>query len=826
MYPGKAHFLYELLQNAEDAGARQVEFRLEPDALIFVHDGKKLFTLDDVDSITNIGNSTKREDSGSIGKFGIGFKAVFGYTDTPIVHSGEFHFKILDMLLPERTDEDVHHRFADLGKTFFKFPFNNPSKPAGKAYHEIQEGLSSLPSEAMLFLRNIQEIYISFAGKESYATKTVEGAMVVLRRLGGAGETKEARYLRYEKTVDNFTCEDGKRVNQMTLGIAYKLQLKDGLQKPTEGCLSESYRIVPVAQRNVFVFFPAEKETSRLRFCIQAPFVTNASRDSVCDTRDNKRLVELLIDLQAESLTDLRDEGFLTTEFLGILPNSHDEVAEMCVGFHARLIQLFQKTALTPTQAGGYAPANALYRAMAMLSKIISNKDLSILRGSNVHWVKNAAQRNSAEDKFLDDLKIEGYGVVKLAEDLARIGVPQTKAVLAKKTVGQLALLYEQFGDYLEECGLGERLQMVRRLIGLPLILLTGGAMTCPSAEVFWGASSGVRKYGRTVQFVDRELYGPPRSDRQKRTILAFFKLLGIEEYNEVAGLKAFVEQYWRDKKELSDNDCVNYLTRLVNFVSEHQIDVNVAKEFPVRNRQGQYVKIAQTYIDDPYVHTGMSCFESAFRVCQVYALNEVYANQLATGVLKAFRAHLEDFGVHQRLWVERSPLYKNPAYYTLCTCSCRASHYKEEHDYDIPGLKKICQEIDEVRARFIWELLISVDACQLEASYKANRTDSGRTAPARWIATLTGTPWIVCRNGTCRKHVMSHSVICQMVGRARRVTIRHFVRSNLARRPKRAVRPRRGNAYCLDNGVSGKIQRKRKSGLPFSRKRRRAEKR
>lgn len=754
-YPDKAHFLYELLQNAEDAGARQVEFLLEPDALIFVHDGKKLFTLDDVDSITNIGNSTKREDSGSIGKFGIGFKAVFGYTDTPIVHSGEFHFKILDMLLPERTDEDVHHRFADLGKTFFKFPFNNPSKPAGKAYHEIQEGLSSLPSEAMLFLRNIQEIYISFAGKESYVTKTVEGAMVVLRRLGGAGETREARYLRYEKTVDNFTCEDGKRVNQMTLSIAYKLQLKDGLQKPTEGGLSESYRIVPVTKRNVFVFFPAEKETSRLRFCIQAPFATNASRDSVCDTRDNKRLVELLIDLQAESLTDLRDEGFLTTEFLGILPNLHDIVAEMYTGFHTRLVQLFNKTALTPTHSGGYAPADTLYRGSAEL-KVLSDGDLSVLRGETVQWARNAL-KNTEADKFLCDLSVRQYDIAQLVEDL-RCG-DQCDMILSQKSNAELSSLYAQLGEHLERTkhawGYDFRLEGLKKC---PLIRLSNGKLSCAKDRIFIGRPLESGQFGYELRFVHPEIYETVEAEQKKRRILYFFKELGIEECNEAAVIQNFITQYWKNRPELADDEWASYFLWMLKLMHEQKFSVDEAKKFPIRNCHGEYVEISKTYIDESYRKTGLSCFGNIFEGegVNVYRLNvnDMNARLRSKGAMATFFDHLEDFGIHTRLWLILSPIQLNPFYDSELNVRNYTRNYNsKDEDYDIPFLKMICEQINEPRARLIWDLLISVeDDSKLRAFYQANKRDPGRRAPAQWIATLTGTPWITCRDGICRK--------------------------------------------------------------------------
>ena len=85
-YPDKAHFIYELLQNAEDTGAHNVHFELEENRLLYWHDGRP-FDLDDIKSITSVGHSSKLDDVSSIGKFGIGFKAVFAYTDAPEIYS-------------------------------------------------------------------------------------------------------------------------------------------------------------------------------------------------------------------------------------------------------------------------------------------------------------------------------------------------------------------------------------------------------------------------------------------------------------------------------------------------------------------------------------------------------------------------------------------------------------------------------------------------------------------------------------------------------------------------------------------------------------------
>lgn len=87
-YSKKTHFIFELLQNAEDALATEVHFRVEGQQLVFSHNGKRLFSDKDVESITSIGKSTKQSDYTQIGKHGIGFKAVFAYTHTPALIPG------------------------------------------------------------------------------------------------------------------------------------------------------------------------------------------------------------------------------------------------------------------------------------------------------------------------------------------------------------------------------------------------------------------------------------------------------------------------------------------------------------------------------------------------------------------------------------------------------------------------------------------------------------------------------------------------------------------------------------------------------------------
>lgn len=114
-YPDSAHFIYELLQNADDAGATKVEMFIDKNYLIFKHNGLERFSISDetntednttsrghINAITGIGFTTKGDltTQNKIGKFGVGFKSVFQYTDRPEIYDDKFCFCIENYIVP------------------------------------------------------------------------------------------------------------------------------------------------------------------------------------------------------------------------------------------------------------------------------------------------------------------------------------------------------------------------------------------------------------------------------------------------------------------------------------------------------------------------------------------------------------------------------------------------------------------------------------------------------------------------------------------------------------------------------------------------------
>ena len=114
------HFIFELLQNADDQNAKKGTFIFSDNHIKFFHNGNK-FNKSDVKEICSFAaHGLKRGDNQKIGKFGLGFKSVLQFTDEPKVFSyinnSPFHFAIKDKCVPHIIDDPKHEIIDEVDK--------------------------------------------------------------------------------------------------------------------------------------------------------------------------------------------------------------------------------------------------------------------------------------------------------------------------------------------------------------------------------------------------------------------------------------------------------------------------------------------------------------------------------------------------------------------------------------------------------------------------------------------------------------------------------------------------------------------------------------
>ncbi|RDX78476.1 Sacsin, partial [Mucuna pruriens] len=214
MYADGPGTLFELVQNAEDAGASEVIFLLDKShygtssilspemadwqgpALYCFNDS--VFSPQDLYAISRIGQESKLEKAFAIGRFGLGFNCVYHFTDIPMFVSGEnivmfdphasslpgispshpgLRIKFVGRQILEQFPDqfspllhfgcDLQHPFPG---TLFRFPLRTAgvasrSQIKKEVYtpedvRSLFASFSEVVSETLLFLRNVKSISI------------------------------------------------------------------------------------------------------------------------------------------------------------------------------------------------------------------------------------------------------------------------------------------------------------------------------------------------------------------------------------------------------------------------------------------------------------------------------------------------------------------------------------------------------------------------------------------------------------------------------------------------------------------------------------------
>ena len=513
LYSDKTHFVYELIQNADDSGSDSIELQLKSNTLLVWNDGRQ-FTEEDVRNICSLGSSDK--DLTDIGTFGIGFKAVYNYTEFPEIYSNDECFRIRDFIKPEGIDKITPEivKLVDEGKTVFRLPFKN-NLPQDDLEH-LKNRLCDLSKErSLLFLRNLKKVewkderdaqtgFYSCDRRPYDEIQSVsENESVELVKLtsalNGSRQLSET-FLVFAKTIhppqgvidrlleqaedDDERQRIQKSANELQpIEVAFKLQ--DDRITVMDNCV-------------LFAYLPTQKET-HLKFLIQARYQTTPARDNIAKPSENpwnRWLVEKTANFLPEILEHLKSGGLLEPAFFNVLPLK-GEVENEFKPIDETLQKAMQEGPFVPTQDGGYAKAeNVFYPESTPLRKLVKSSGMHSDSSLLHPYIRKDAKESN---RCFDLMAKAGVKEIK-ASDLLHWFEKQSLDWFKKKTNKWLCSLYIYFNRKWSKSEL-------ERIKELPLVRLENG---------------------EHVRVSDQLVYFPPETHRDREEIAYFLNELPV----------------------------------------------------------------------------------------------------------------------------------------------------------------------------------------------------------------------------------------------------------------------------------------------------------
>ena len=761
IYPEEAHFIYELLQNAEDAKASSVYFEIQKTQLIFMHNGTKLFDAVDVDSITNIGKSTKKENYVQAGKFGIGFKSVYAFTDTPSIYCDSICFRIDQLLLPVQI-EDLGTR--EKGWTVFRFPFDSPKISAENARKKIRQGLFEIESTTLLFLNNILRLDYKLEDGSFYSVvkEVVDRFVTCTMAKSNNASKKTNTWMRFSK--DSYL---GKKRIQVDIAFPMAYVEKEKKYDFLRG------------EDKVCIKFLAKNEKSNLRFYINAPFGCTPARDTV-NKGDiaNIALVKEIASLVTATITELRDSGHLTDNFFELLPLEEDNVPLFYQPIVDAVKKSFSDRKNLPTMVEGQyvTTENGIMSSRNVIDKIFTQKDIRTLYQNNrLFFVKNRPV-NSRAYKFLKSLQIKELSPDSALIQMANIGAKDLKEWIQHKNNDEISDLYgflskgidnlehqaekyEEYEDYAtnrwyrysatdEQIELGnlyiQLKKQIDRIKKISIVKTSAGDFT--TASNVYLVETGV-DVPEEFKVVAKESY---KSDQAKR----FLKSMGVKTFtqeelqgyqykNEIDAMKSYLS--WTQKLESQKEiDPLTIARKIIGFLKKHKNDEILWNEYRVvyaRQSDHHYPtwhKVSDCCLDKPIIkETGLS---AAVSIHRKRIVDDIY-NSLKEDEKLRWVEFLKANGILWEIRVQKKE--ESTGYVT---------GYDE--DYEITYLKPYLELHNIALARYIWNSLCKQGGWSFSYQtkrYKLNRNYNTHIEESSVLSTLKKTKWVPDINGIFR---------------------------------------------------------------------------
>lgn len=590
MYSDSTHFVYEILQNADDYGATEVFFKLSKNELLIEHNGEP-FKEENVKAITYFGKSTSRDDLVKTGRFGVGFKSVFAFTGSPIVISGNEHFQIYGLY---RVREYPYPSDFSRSRTRIVLPFNHDTEQPDyveefiskeEAYSKISTRLTELNMNTLLFTRNICEIRWEIGGRSGH-------------------------YLREDAASDNgrwTTITNGEQLHKY-LVFSRIPKWKNQEYKAVEiaFAVDDKSQLMPTDDF-LYVLFATTQET-HLQFILNGPFRTNPSRETISEEDHfNVHLMKEACSLMRDVLQQLREIGLLTIQFLAVLPNNTDNLRAFYTPLLEATVKAFREYELVPTHSKEFAPAQKLYHGHTDIREVISDDDLQFLANNKaVLWAAGVMQ-NSRQEKFLRTLGIQEWGW----EDLIN-GVEEK---------------YDYRADNNEKWLLNKKDEWMQRFyILLKKAIDKTDSSVSHSCKIV-RLQSGEHVSGNSAFFPDEENKKNKNSDsfprvklellrgQRKQGVRQFLEAIGVKEVRKKEEIEHILKTYYSPHEDYEDNEVSHkqHIAHMKKFISHWTTQKEDAKDMfsdyeIFYDFSGVTLRSPEElYLDMPYLETGLS---------------------------------------------------------------------------------------------------------------------------------------------------------------------------------------------------------------------------
>lgn len=296
LYTETERFVFELLQNAddqpEDGEMVNVKLKTLEENLLFLHTGKP-FTENDVESISSIGDSTKKKDTEKTGYKGIGFKSVFSDADTVYIDSGNFSFAFdkNSPLYPEEANMDeIPWQIKPIWEEKYRLPKEVQKEdlyflaPVGialnvgsdkiKTYNDRISELLTKP-QFTLFLRNVGEISFESKGRETITIrKQVTDSGIVQITSNSIIENWITKDYIIDIPVETKDAIQNEKLVPTKLKEATKTKI-------TFAAKIEDGSVCPIKDAVLYTYLPTKVNDFGFMFLVNADFLTTASREQI-----------------------------------------------------------------------------------------------------------------------------------------------------------------------------------------------------------------------------------------------------------------------------------------------------------------------------------------------------------------------------------------------------------------------------------------------------------------------------------------------------------------------------------------------------------------